>query len=112
MRRLTERAVTMTNYIRAKIKDRDQFRQVFPLPVDSTDTPDIAKFILSILGQTIYIRKLRSHTGSFYYVTDIDTRFVIMPSWIEYFDTQKLVLADTSVVPLILEDGTVIVLGR
>ncbi len=108
MRWLTERAVTMTNYIRAKIKDRDQFRQVFPLPVDGTGTPDIAKFILSILGQTIYVRKLRSPRGTFYYVSDIDTRFVIMPSWIEYFDTHKLVHADTCVVPLILEDGTVI----
>jgi hypothetical protein len=112
MRRLTERAVTMTNYIKAKIKDRDQFRQVFPLPVDGTDTPEVAKFILSILGQTIYVRKLRSPRGTFYYVTDIDTRFVIMPSWIEYFDTQKLVLADTCVVPLILDDGTVVVMGR
>ena len=102
----------MTNHIRAKIKDRDQFRQVFPLPVDGTDTPDIANFILSILGRTVYVRKLRSPKGTFYYVSDIDTRFVIMPSWIEYFDTQKLVLADTCVVPLILEDGTVLVLGR
>lgn len=102
----------MTNYIRAKIKDRDQFQLVFPLPVDGANTPDIAKFILSILGQTIYVKKLRSHTGSFYFVSDIDTRYVIMPSWIEYLDTQKLVLSDTCVEPLIIEDGTVIVLGR
>ncbi len=96
----------MIDYIRAKIKDRDQFKQVFPLPVDGTDTPDIAKFILSIIGQTIQVKKLRSHTGSFYYVSDIDTRYVIMPSWIEYFDT------DTCVDLFMLEDGTVVIMGR
>ncbi|NNK84930.1 MAG: hypothetical protein HKO91_05195 [Desulfobacterales bacterium] len=34
-------------------------------------------------------------------LSDIDTPYVIMPRWIEYFDTQKLVLADTFVEPLI-----------
>ncbi len=86
----------MTEYVRVKIKDSAQFKQVFPLPVDGTDTPDIAKFILSILGQTVYVMKLRSPRGAFYYVSDIDTRFVIMPSWIEYFDTHKPVLTNAS----------------
>ena len=75
----------MTNYIKAKIKDRDQFKRVFPLPEDGTNTPDVAKFILSILGQTIYVKKLTSQRGTFYYVSDIDTRFIIMPNWVEYF---------------------------
>jgi len=105
----------MTEYIRAKIKDRDQFRQVFPLPRDSPDAPEVAKFILSIIGETIGVKKMRSQTGSFYYVSDIDSRWVIMPSWIEYFDTEKLVLQHTTPDSyeqrLILEDGTVIMLG-
>jgi len=56
----------MTEYIRAKIKDRDQFRQVFPLPRDSPDAPEVAKFILPIISETIGVKKMRSQTGSFY----------------------------------------------
>lgn len=100
----------MTNYIRAKIKDREQFKQVFPLPVDGDN--NLARFILSILGQTIKVQKHISPRGTFYYISEIDNRFVIIPNWIEYFDTDKLVLTNTSIVPLILEDGMVIVLGR
>ena len=92
----------MTNYIRAKIKDRNQFKQVFPLPNDSTDAPEVAKFILSIIGQTINVQKLRSRTGSFYYVSDLDSRWVIMPSWIQYFDTNELVLSDSCEQTLVL----------
>ena len=101
----------MTNYIRAKIKDRDQFQQVFPMPRDCTDAPDVAKFILSIIGKTIRVRKMRSRTGSFYYVSDIDHRWVIMPSWIQYFNTDKLVLSNSFEQPLVLEDGTVVITG-
>lgn len=102
----------MTNYIRAKIKDRDQFKRVFPLPVDGEDVPEVGRFILSILGQTIKVQKRISPKGIFYYVSDIDTRFVIIPNWIEYFDTDKLVLTDTCADLLILEDGTVVIIGR
>ena len=103
----------MTDYIRAKIKDRDQFKQVFPLPVDGQeDIPEVGRFILSILGQTIKVQKRKSPKGTFYYVSDIDSRFVIIPNWIEYFDTHKLVLTDSCVESLILEDGTVVIMGR
>jgi hypothetical protein len=101
----------MTRYIRAKIKDRDQFKQVFPLPVDDEDAPEVGKFILSIIGQTIPVEKLRSNTGSFYYVSDRDPMFIIMPSWIDYFDTDKPVLPDSCVESLITEDGTVVIMG-
>ena len=102
----------MPEYIRAKIKDRDQFKQVFPLPVDSANTPEVAKFILSIIGRTIRVRRMWSQTGSFYYVSDIDSRWVIMPTWIDYFDTDKLVLTDSIIEPMILEDGTVVSIGK
>ena len=111
MRWLTERTISMTKYLKAKIKGRDQFKQVFPLPVDSEDVPEIGKFILSIIGKTILVRKLRSNTGSFYYVSDIDPRWVIIPNWIQYFDTEDLVPADSCVDTLILEDGTVVITG-
>jgi len=101
----------MTEYIRARIKDRDQFKQIFPLPVDNEDTPEVAKFILSIIGQTIHVRKLCSNSGSFYYVSDLDTRYVIKPNWIDYFDTHNLVLPNTCFVTLILDDGTVVIIG-
>ena len=82
----------MTDYIRVKIKDRDQFKRVFPLPADGQeDVPDVAKFILSIIGQTIQVKKLRSSTGSFYYVSDIDHRWVIMPNWIDWFETGEMI---------------------
>lgn len=35
-----------------------------------------------------------------------------MPNWIEYFDTDELVLTDTCLDLLILEDGTVVIMGR
>jgi hypothetical protein len=113
MRRLTERAVTMTSYIRAKIKDRDQFKQVFPLPKGSTNTPDIAKFILSILGQTIKVQKRISPKGTFYYVSDIDSRFVIIPNWIEYFDTVELLPVDVDGYGqvVVLENGVAVISG-
>ena len=103
----------MTEYITTKIKDRAEFKQVFPLPVDGEDVPEVGKFILSIVGQTISVRKLRSNTGSFYYISDIDSRWVIMPSWIASFDTDSLLPThtafDSCVEPLVLEDGTVII---
>ena len=100
----------MTGYIKAKIKDRAQFKQVFPLPADGQeDVPEVAKFILSIIGQTIQVQKMTSGTGSFYYVSDIDHRWVIMPSWIEYFDTVEAVQVKGELVSLILEDGTVVI---
>jgi len=101
----------MTEYISAKIKDSAQFQQVFPLPDDNEDTPEVAKFILSIIGKTIRVRKLRSRKGSFYYVSKLDSRWVIMPSWIEYFDTEKPVLPDSCNQTLILDDGTVVIIG-
>jgi hypothetical protein len=116
MRWLTERAITMSQDIKAKIKDRDQFRQVYSIPVDGEDVPGVGKFILSIIGQTIPVRKLRSRTGSFYYISDLDSRWVIMPNWIASFDTDSLLpthtTSDSSVVPLVLEDGTVVIMGR
>jgi len=102
MRWLTERIISMSQYIKAKIKDRDQFKQVFPLPVDGEDAPEVAKFILSIIGKTICVRKLRSNTGSFYYVSDIDP-LGDHASWIDYFDTDKPALSHSCIEPLILE---------
>lgn len=101
----------MTKYIRAKIKDRDQFKRVFPLPVEGEDIPEVSKFILSIIGKTIKVQKRKSPKGTFYYISDIDTRFIIMPSWIEYFDTDKLALTDIFAYPLILEGGTMVIIG-
>jgi hypothetical protein len=51
MRWLTERTISMTKYLKAKIKDRDKFRKVFPLPRDSPDAPEVAKFILPSLSR-------------------------------------------------------------
>jgi hypothetical protein len=111
MRRWSERTITMSKYIRAKIKDRNQFKRVFPLPVDGEDIPEVGKFILSILGQTITVQKRKSPKGTFYYVSDIDPRWVIIPNWIQYFDTEKPVLPDSCVESLITEDGTVVIMG-
>jgi hypothetical protein len=101
----------MPQHLKAKIKDRDQFRQVFPLPVNCR--PNLSQFINSIIGQTIPVRKVRSMTGSFCYVSEIDPRWVIMPNWIEYFDTEELVTTSEGCIGLVVYwDGTVIVLGR
>jgi hypothetical protein len=106
----------MTEYLQAKIKDRDHFKQVFPIPMDHDQCPAVGKFIMSIIGQTIRVRKLKSHRGTFYYVSDIDPRWVILPSWIQYFDTENLVpicSANEDCIGFVVYwDGTVVVLGR
>jgi hypothetical protein len=103
----------MTICFRAKIKDRDQFMLVFPLPVDGTS--EVGRFILSVIGKTIQVRKMRSDRGSFYYVSDVDPRYVIIPNWIAFFDTEELLPThtafDSCLAPLILEDGTVVTMG-
>ena len=56
--------MTMPDYIRAKIKDRDQYKRVFLLPVDDQeDMPEVGRFILSIIGQTIQVRKDEIQNG-------------------------------------------------
>ena len=101
----------MPHYLLAKIKDPDQFQQVFPIPVDCR--PNLSKFINSIIGQTIPVHKARSLMGSFCYVSDIYPGRIIMPNWIEYFDTEELVPASEGCIGLIVYgDGTVVVLGR
>lgn len=104
----------MHNYVLAKIKDQDLFELVFPLPFDGNNS--LAIFIRSILGQTISVRKLKGHReSSFYFISDIDPRWVIMPSWIDYFDTDELVPAcstdEESIGLVVYWDGSVIVLG-
>ena len=104
----------MHNFVLAKIKDPDQFKQVFPLPFDGDNK--LARFIRSILGQTVRVRKAKSQHGGFHYLSDIDPRWVIMPSWIEYFDTDDLVPTcsanEDSIGLVVYWDGTVVVLGR
>ena len=104
----------MPQYLLAKIKDRDQFQQVFPLPIDGDN--NLARFIRSILGQTVRVRKAKGQHGRFHYISDINPRWVIMPSWIEYFDTGELVPAcseqEDCIGLVVYWDGTVMVLGR
>ncbi len=105
----------MQQYVLAKIKDPDQFKQVFPLPFSGNNK--LAIFIRSILGHTISVRKLKGHRErSFHYISDIDPRWVIMPSWIEYFDTEDLVpacsVSEDCIGLVVYWDGIVVVLGR
>ena len=104
----------MPHYLKAKIKDRDQFKHVFPLPIDGDN--NFAKFIRSILGRTVRVRKFESQNGRFHFLSNVDPRFVIMPNWIEYFDSEELVpagSAEEACIGLVVYwDGTVIVLGR
>jgi len=104
----------MSSYLLAKIKGPDQFKQVFPLPIDGDN--NLARFIQSILGRTVRVRKAKGQCGRFHYISDIDPRWVIMPSWIEYFDTEELVSTcsgqEDCIGLVVYWDGTVVVLGR
>ncbi len=103
----------MHHYVLAKIKNQDRFKQVFPLPFNGDN--NLARFIRSILGQNVRVRKAKGQVGRFHYVSDLNPRWIIMPSWIEYFDTEELVPAcsdqENSIGLVVYRDGTVVVLG-
>ena len=78
-------------HFKVRIKNREQFRKVFPMPVDNDETPAIFRFILSIMGKSILVRRVSNLPGSFCYVPVDDDRFIIMPNWIEYFETDEMI---------------------
>ena len=78
-------------YFRVRIKDREEFKKVFPLPIDNKETPAIAGFILSIIGKSIRVRRISNSPDSFCYLPVDDDRFIIMPNWIEYFETDGMI---------------------
>lgn len=81
-------------YINVRIKDQDRFKQVFPLNFENNKMPGVGRFILSILGKSIWVRKIRNNPGSFCYVSLDDDRYVIMPNWIEHFETGDMIPVD------------------
>jgi hypothetical protein len=75
--------------IKVKIKDREQFQMVFPLPLDNSQ--GLGRFLNSIIGQTIWVKQShssRSRSGNVF----LKDGWVIMPDWIEWFDTDQLVV--------------------
>jgi hypothetical protein len=98
-------------YIQARIKDTEQFRQVFPLPVSSDVLPAVGQFILSIIGQDVWVRPKSHFDGSFCYETLEDDRFIIMPNWIDYFHTDHLLQTKKRVdCQVLIVDGTFFIL--
>ena len=85
---------SMTNrdrHFKVRIKDREQFKAVFPLSFENNEMPDIGRFILSILGESIWVRKVSNHPNSFCYVPVEDDRYIIMPNWIDWYETEEMV---------------------
>jgi len=50
----------------------------------------IGRFIQPIIGRTFWVRPVRSQRG-FSYEALHGNRYVIMPDWIEHFDTDELI---------------------
>ena len=69
--------------LKVRIRNREPFKKVFPLPIDNNETPAIVRFILSIIGKSLWVRRVSNFPDAFCYVPVDDGRFIIMPNWIE-----------------------------
>ena len=78
-------------HFKVRIKDREQFKKAFPIPIENDETPAIFRFILSIMGKSILVRRVSNFPDSFCYVPVDDDSFIIMPNWIEYYETDEMI---------------------
>ena len=103
--------IDKNGFIQARIKGAERFQQVFPLPVDSDTLPAVGQFILSIIGQDVWVRPKRHFDGSFCYENLEDGRFIIMPNWIDFFHTDQLLQTNKKAdcQALIVEGNVVVV---
>ena len=87
-----------TGYVRARIKTYEQLVKVYrearhrgkPISLDhlflSAD-----EIIIPYLGKTVWVKKIQVDLCSFYYEIQDSEGLIVMPDWIDYFDTAELV---------------------
>ena len=85
-------------YIKARIKTQEHIQLVHPdakywgnPPKDRIWFPLADEIILPYLGKSVWLRKIRSDLFSFYYEIKDSDGLIVMPNWIEYFESDYLV---------------------
>ncbi len=90
----------MTRYIKAKIKSQEQIEKVYPEaaywgkpPAESIwlNFRPADEVILPYLGTTVWVRKKRIDLFDFLYEIKDSDGLVLMPNWIECFESEGLV---------------------
>ncbi len=87
-----------SRYIRARIKTHKQLVKVYPeakhwgkpISIDHL-FPSADEVIIPYLGKTIWLKKKRHDQCRFYYEIKDTDGFIVMPDWIDYFDSENLV---------------------
>ena len=87
-----------TRYIRARIKTHKELVKVYPeakcwgKPISMDHLfPSADEVILPYLGKTVWLKKKRHDRFRFYYEIKDTDGFIVMPDWIDYFDSAELV---------------------
>ena len=87
-----------TRYIRARIKTHKELVKVYPeakcwgKPISMDHLfPSADEVILPYLGKTVWLRKKRHDSDRFYYEIKDTDGFIVLPDWIDYFDSAELV---------------------
>lgn len=86
------------SYIKARLKTQDQLAKVYP-EAESWGKPlepgclfrSADEVILPYIGRTIWVRKKRIDLNRFYWIIKDTDGLVVLPDWIEYFETEGLV---------------------
>ena len=85
-------------YIKAKIKTQKHIQLVHPdakywgnPPKDQIWFPLADEIILPYLGKSVWLRKKRSDLFNFYYEIKDSDGLIVMPNWIQYFESDYLV---------------------
>ena len=87
-----------TRYIRARIKTYEQLVKVYPeakhwgkpISIDHL-FPSADEVKIPYLGKTVWLKKKRHDSFRFYYEIKDSGGLVVLPNWIEYFDSEDLV---------------------
>jgi hypothetical protein len=87
-----------TRYIRARIKTHEQLVKVYPeakcwgKPISKDHWPISAdEVIIPYLGKTVWLTKKRDDLFNFYFEIKDSGGLIVLPKWIEYFDSENLV---------------------
>ena len=78
-------------YIRAKIKTQAQIAELYPEAIlwGTGIRHSPCEIVLSYLGKTVWLKKARHGFKSFYYEI-IGNEVIVIPDWIDYFDSDEL----------------------
>jgi hypothetical protein len=87
-----------TGYIKARVKTQEQIQKVYPpakywgKPLDSEHLfPSADEVIIPYLGKTVWVKKKRIDLFRFFYEIKDTGGWVVLPDWIDHFNSMDLV---------------------